>query len=284
MLDAETSQRLGHELVSAAVEGRVDELEVVRDLFDGLIVVDHAHDICHEAPVAVLAEHRDEALRDSLVEVRRCDAGEDVDVPKLLGNRRGVLGRQLRAVRPIDLVAVVLLGIVRRGHIDARLAAVFAHGERELGRRAQGLKELDGDAVARHDAGRGARKLHRVVAAVHADGDALFHGLFALGANHVGKALRRPADDVAVHVVKACVHRAAQARRAEFERTVEAVLDLLFIVRDGLELASLILAQRGGGEPLFIFLTVIHCMSSCSGISSMGRIRFFASSSIEDGT
>ena len=38
------------------------------------------------------------------------------------------------------------------------------------------------------------------------------------------------------------------------------------------------------GEPLFIFLTVIHCMSSCSGISSMGRIRFFASSSIEDGT
>ena len=50
------------------------------------------------------------------------------------------------------------------------------------------------------------------------------------------------------------------------------------------ELVSLVLAQRGGGEPLFIFLTVIHCMSSCSGISSMGRIRFFASSSIEDGT
>ena len=37
-------------------------------------------------------------------------------------------------------------------------------------------------------------------------------------------------------------------------------------------------------EPLFIFLTVIHCLSSCSGISSMGRIRFFASSSMDAGT
>ena len=284
MLDAKTRQRLGHELVAAAMEGRVDELEVVGDLFDGLIVVDHAHDICHEALVTVLTEHRDEALVDGFVKVHRRDAGEDVDVLELPGDRGGVLGRQLRAVRPVDLVAVVLLGIVRRGDVDARLAAVFAHGKRELRRRAQGLKELDGDAVARHDAGRGARKLHRVVAAVHADGDALFHGLFALSADDVGKALRRPADDVAVHVVKANVHRAAKAGRAEFERTVEAVFNLLFVVCDGLELVSLVLAQRGGGEPLFIFLTVIHCMSSCSGISSMGRIRFFASSSIEDGT
>ena len=163
MLDAKTRQRLGHELVATAMEGRVDELEVVGDLFDGLIVVDHAHDICHEALVTVLTEHRDEALVDGFVKVHRRDAGEDVDVLELPGDGRGVLGRQLRAVRPVDLVAVVLLGIVRRGDVDARLAAVFAHGERELRRRAQGLKELDGDAVARHDAGRGARSRRRKV-------------------------------------------------------------------------------------------------------------------------
>ena len=69
MLDAKTRQRLGHELVAAAMEGRVDELEVVGDLFDGLIVVDHAHDICHEALVTVLTEHRDEALVDGFVKV-----------------------------------------------------------------------------------------------------------------------------------------------------------------------------------------------------------------------
>ena len=69
VLDAELCERLGYELVAAAVEGCVDELKVARDLFDGLIVVDHAHDVRHEAPVAVLAEHRDEAFGDGFVKV-----------------------------------------------------------------------------------------------------------------------------------------------------------------------------------------------------------------------
>ena len=80
MLDAKTRQRLGHELVAAAMEGRVDELEVVGDLFDGLIVVDHAHDICHEALVTVLTEHRDETLVDGFIEIvaKTTESSQDI--------------------------------------------------------------------------------------------------------------------------------------------------------------------------------------------------------------
>ena len=284
VLDAKLCKRLGYELVAAAVEGRVDELKVARDFFDGIIVVDHAHDVGHEALVAVRAEHRDETLLHRLVKVHGRNARENVDCLEFSCDGGGVLGRQLCAVRPVYLVAVVLLGVVRGGDVDARGAAIFAHGKRKLGRGAQRLKEPDGDAVARHDAGCLARKFRRVVAAVHADGDALLHGGLALCPDHVGKALRRPADHVAVHVVKPHIHRAAQTRGAEFERAVKTVFDLFFVVCDGLELSTFFLAQRGRGEPLFIFLTVIHCLSSCSGISSMGRIRFFASSSMDAGT
>ena len=280
MLDAELRQRLRHELVAAAVERRIDKREIVRDLFDGLVIVDHAHDVCHEFLIAVRANERDEPGGDRLVIVHGPHAGEDVDFGELRCDRGGVLRRQLRAVGPVDLVAVVFLRIVAGGDIDARLTAVFAHGEGKLRRGAQSFKQVDLHSVCRHDAGGGAGKLLRVVAAVHADGDAARFRLRALGADHIGEALRCPADDVPVHIVQPDIHCAAQSRRAEFQRTVKAAFDLLFVVCDGQKLRVLLRAQRGRGEPSFVFLTVVHFISS----SSTGLSRFCASSSMDAGT
>ena len=63
------------------------------------------------------------------------------------GDGVGVLGRQLGAVGPVDLIAVVLLGVVAGGDVDARLTAVLPHGEAQLRRGPQGLEDAHMDAV-----------------------------------------------------------------------------------------------------------------------------------------
>ena len=114
------------------------------------------------------------------------------------------------------------------------------------------------DAVGGADLRGGMGKEHVVVAAVHADGHALLFGLLALGGDDVGKALRGPADDVDVHLVQAYLHGPAQTGGAELQRPVKAVLDLLFVAGDALQLRVL-----GGGEgvavePALVFLFVAH--------------------------
>ena len=258
VLDAQTPQRLRHQLPAAAVERGVDHLEGVGHLRHGFPVIDHGHDILHEGAVRLLAHELDEAGLHRLVKVHALDAGEDVDLLQLGGNGVGVLGRQLGAVRPVDLVAVILLGVVAGGDIDARLTAVVADGKAQLRRGAQGLENADVDAVGGADLRGGVGEEHIVVAAVHADGNALFLGVLALGGDDIGEALGGPADDMDVHLVQTDLHGAAQTGGAELQRAVEAVLDLLFVAGDALQLRVL-----GGGEdvavePALVFLFVAH--------------------------
>ena len=144
------------------------------------------------------------------------------------------------------------------GDVDARLAVVLPHGEAQLRRGAQGLKDLHLDAVGGADLRGGPGKLHGVVAAVHADGDAPLLPLLTLGADNVGKALGGPADDVDVHIVEAHIHGAPQSGGAELQRPVEPALDLLGVVFDGLQLGLLLRGQSGAGQPLLVFLHEIH--------------------------
>ena len=193
-----------------------------------------------------------------LLEVHALHAGEDVDLLQLGGDGVGVLGRQLGAVGPVDLIAVVLLGVVAGGDVDARLTAVVADGEAQLRRGAQGFKNADVDAVAGTDLGGGVGEQHVVVAAVHADGHALLFGGLALGGDDVGEALSGPADDVDVHLVQAHLHGAPQTGGAELQRTVEAVLDLLFVAGDALQLRVLGGGEGVAAEPALVFLFVVH--------------------------
>ena len=108
------------------------------------------------------------------------------------------------------------------------------------------------------DLGGGPGKLHRVVPAVHADGHAPLFALLAFGADHVGKALGGPADDVDVHIVKPCVHGAPEAGGAEFQGAVEPGFNFLRVVSDGLQLGPLRLAQGGASKPFLVFLHEVH--------------------------
>ena len=66
-----------------------------------------------------------------------------------------MVGRKLCTVGPVDLVAVVLLGIMAGSDVDARLTAVFPHGKAQLRRGPQGFKNADMDAVGSTDLGGG---------------------------------------------------------------------------------------------------------------------------------
>ena len=282
VLHAQLTEGLGHQLVAAAVEGGVDHLEGVGHLGHGGLVVDHFVDFAHEGVVGLGAQDLDASLCHGLVEVHASHAVEDVDALQRLGDGVGVVGGQLGAVGPVDLVAVVLLGVVAGGDVDAGLAAVVADGEAQLRGGAQALKEAHVDAVGGADLGGGPGEVHGVVAAVHADGHAAAFGLLALGADHLGEALGGPADDVHVHLVQAHLHGAPQSGGAELQRPVEPALDLLLVARDGPELLTLGLGDGAACEPLLIFLTVIHASSSSSilfSVSSRGRAARMAAAS-----
>ena len=258
VLHTQIPQSLGNQLPAAAVEGGVDHMEGIRHLGNTFPVIDHGHDVFHEGVVRLLTHELNAPGGLGLVKGHGLHAGENVDLLQLPGDGVGVLGGQLRAVGPVDLVAVILLGVVAGGDVDARLAAVVPHGEAQLRGGAQGLENAHMDAVGGADLRRGVGKLHTVVAAVHADGHALVHSGLPLGTDDVGEALGGPADDIDVHLMQAHLHGAPQAGGAELQGAVEPALDLLVIAGDGGQLRPLLLGDGVTVEPFLIFCFVVN--------------------------
>ena len=137
--------------------------------------------------------------------------------------------RHLRAVGPVGLVTVVLLGVVRRRHDHARMAFQLADGEAQLGRRTQCVEEEYGEAVRGEDVGHTLGEHARIVAAVVAHGHANLLAREIL-LQVVGQALRGGTHRVDIHAVRAHAHNAAQTARTEFQVLVEALHKFLHIV------------------------------------------------------
>nr|GFD48893.1 hypothetical protein [Tanacetum cinerariifolium] len=82
-----------------------------------------------------------------------------------------VVGRNhLRAVVPVHLEAVVLLGVVRGRDNAAALAAQVPDGKRQLGGGPQAIEQIRRNAVARKNIGYRFGKQPRIVARVVGDG------------------------------------------------------------------------------------------------------------------
>ena len=135
----------------------------------------------------------------------------------------------LSAVGPGDLVAVVLLGVVRGGDHDACNGAFLAHGIAHLGSGTDVVEDIDMDAVGGKDIGSDAGELPAVVAAVVRDTDLDVVALDVLE-DVVGESLGGHADRVLVHAVGADAHDAAEASGAELEILVERVLETCWVV------------------------------------------------------
>ena len=240
------------------MEGRKHDFERVGDFRDCLVIVDLLHDVGQELFVRLHAQTLNQSGTDRVIVRHGFYAVKDVDLFQTLHNGVGVFRGKLRAVLPVDFIAVVLLGVVAGRDVDTRLAVVFPDRETQFGRGAEGLKEADMDAVGGADFSGGNGEIHGVVAAVHANGDAAAFALFALGDDNVGKALRGPADHMRVHLMEAGTHGTAQSGGAELQRGIEPGLNLFGIVFDCFQFRVFFRRQGGAVQPLLVLFHEIH--------------------------
>ena len=174
-----------------------------------------------------------------------------------------MLRGKLRTVRPIDLVAVILLGIVACGDIKSRGRAVMTHGKAQLRRGAQSVENAYMNAVCRHDAGCLMSKQLTVIAAVKANGNTLFHCLGAFGFYYICKGLSCVANDMDIHLVESELHSASESCRTELERCEKAAFNFLLIVGYRLELLPLLFAEIRAVKPKLVFFLIIpHILRS----------------------
>ena len=257
MLYSQAVQHFGDELIAAAVERRVDDLEFVRNVGDGLLVDSHPEHLLHEQFVGLFAEYLDPAGLYGFVVIAGLEAREHVNGFHLLCNGLSLLRRELRPVGPVDLIAVIFLGVVAGGDIESGCSAVMQDGEAQLRSRAQGLEQAHADAVCSHDAGGLLGEAAAVYAAVMRDGNAALGRVHSLFENDVCKRLSRVADNMDIHVVQAELHRAAETGGAELKRGEETALYLFFVARYGIEFLPFLFAESGAVKPVLILFFVI---------------------------
>ena len=199
-------------------------------------------EIDHEPPRAQVGELRHRQL------VAAAD-GRD------RGGDAGVVRRDdLRAVAPVDLVAVVLRRVVARG--DHHAGARVRRGDRPRGgrRRPRSVREVDAKPGATEHARGVLGELERVVARVVTDHDAASRRVADL-CEQVGREPRRDlADEHAVHPVRAGAEDAAQPGGAELELAPERLGELRVAVAAveqraqlGLRLRIRIFGEPGSG-------------------------------------
>ncbi len=183
------SERAGGELASDAVKRRVDDGERA---VGGVVRPFALH--ARQIPLRELFRY---GFRPRGPRRRRLRADVELVDPSL---DLRIDGRDdLDGVRAVQLVAVVLGGVVARGHDNGRRRAELARGERDEGRRTRLGEVADGDAGLREDAdrrvGEGAARRPRV-----APDDDERSLLAAAGRQQViGDGTRGALDDALVH-------------------------------------------------------------------------------------
>ena len=245
-----------------AVERRIDELE----LFDALSAA-HALGVdCVDKRLQAAVWNFDDFARAlCLVEVHVFRTRKIVERLNDRQHRVRRLGSDLAAVRAVDLVAVILRGVVACRHVDARAAAVIAHGKAQRRRRLQSRVEIDRHAVCRKDLRRHFGKERAAHAAVVGDGNLLRK----TGSGKPGRqTLRGTRHGVDVHPVRARTEHAAQSRRAEGEVAAEAVENFLCVALHGGKLFGKRRVQTRLAAPGLIPLHCkAHTNASCFSFS-----------------
>ena len=163
----------------------------------------------------------------------------------------GYLLPDLTAVRSVDLVAVVLLGIVAGRHHDAALTPERAHGVTDHGRGLEAVEQIDLDAVGRIDLGRAPCERLGHVPAVKPDRQRRMLEVCVQILRHAAGGTPHRQK---VHAVGSRPQDAAQAGGAKLQLAVEAFLDLLLVARNTGQLRMERLVTFGQLQPLLICL------------------------------
>ena len=169
----------------------------------------------------------------------------------------GILRRRnLRAVFPVNLIAVILGRVVACGNDNAGDAAELAKREGKLGSRTKRLETVGLNAV-------GGKTKRGFLAEFHGHSSRIvsncdtFLGT-ALLQNEVGKTLCGLPNGIQIHPVRACADNAAKAARAEFEALVKALTNLFVVILDGEQLRFRFRIEIIIRAPETIHFLIIH--------------------------
>ena len=176
-------------------------------------------------------DERGKAALLSLLEGHGAHIVEHVDALDRLGDGIGDLRGDLAVIRAVYLVPVVLAGVVACGYVDADGASKVARGEGKRRRRLKARVHVRLDAVGCQHARCSVREQLGIDAGVVANGNGAGLAIAGLAVDEVGDTLGCLTHRMDVHAVGAGAQNAAQARRAEFQRAIERVLDCRFVTR-----------------------------------------------------
>ena len=219
--DARAREHGGHRDQARAVERRIHQLQ----RRGGNLLIGKVVHRARQHRVVVALKHRvvdpaDGARGDGFVEVHGLHAGKRIGFGNGRRNGRRRLGGYLAAVGAVGLVAVVGRGVVARRHADAARAAQIAHGPRKRRHRGDARVHVHGHTVGGQDGG---RRLHEQLALVAAVARDCHRRRVEVRVQVVGETLRRTADGVDVHAVRARPDNAAQTGGSEGQILEEGV-------------------------------------------------------------
>ena len=271
---AEVAQRRGNQLHTCTVHRRIDDLHIVV-LCNCLGSHRQTLNACQIDFVELLTQNGD--ILGVLTKLDLVDRG---DLLNLSNDILVVRGSYLRTISPICLVAIVLLGIVRRRYNNTALAPQLTNCEAQLGGRTQFVEQINLEAIRCENVGNTLSKEARVVTRVVRYGNLHLLTLEAL-LQVVRQALSSHTDSIFVHTVRTHAHNAAQTARTELQVFIEALGQLLSIVVNqilNLRFGSLIVITF---EPLLrfthneLFEIVVHNV-----ISFIYSLRFIEAKNI----
>ncbi len=231
VLESPGTEAHRHNLTAGAVHRGVNDVEVFLTV-DGLLVDEDIVNRHHVVVVHLAADDLDEVfvcLPFNIREGHFVHLVDDTLVMRL---------EHLRAVLPVRLVAVVLLGVVGSGDVHTTLTLEMTDSEGHLRRRTQGLKEVHLNAVSREDVGNRLGEHTSVITAVMTHHNSYAAVLYVLETalflhlqQVVGVALGSHGYDVFVHSVGAGSHDTAQTAGTELESTIESIDELGLVLR-----------------------------------------------------
>ena len=232
-----------------------------------------ALDLVQIGPVIFRSQYDNLAFPDAFVKIHLFDIAEIVQYLNAVIDAVRHGAGDLAAVLPVDLVAVVILGIMGSGDVDAGNGAQAPDQVGQLGGRPQIREDIGFDPVGRQNArGQLAESLGEMPA-VMGDDDALCGRFGALLQDIIRQSLGGSADHVGIHAVGAGLELSPQTGGAEGQLLVKAFFDLVLVVINGeqflIERALLIHAF----DPSMVALFCVHRYSPPMIVGWRPRVR-----------
>jgi len=240
------------------VERRVNNLEIIGNLCDAVRIDAHFLNLTQVNLIGFRSDNLNQTLVDGFLMIHGLDIGKHVQCVHFLCYNVSFLRRQLCAVLPVNLVAVVLLRVMGCSDHNACKGSVCTNRKRQHRNRTQRFILNDIDAVCCQNAGCQMRVLIRMQTAVAGNRYAALHGTRAILLNQICQTLRCCTDSETIHFIQTNAHCAAQTCCTEGQRCKKSLLDFLFIALQSCQFRMFLCGQSRRFHPLAIFFHIAH--------------------------